>query len=92
MEGCKKVPTTPEVYAVIRASHPTLKVFSTYSAPDGDSFGNPDECVMMTVFGFEDCDYPIIGAKTTWEKDLEDPYIRENEKHEYWLLVAKGSE
>ena len=92
MEGCKKVTTTREVYAVIHASHPTLEVFSTYSAPDGDSFGNPDKCVMMTEFGFEDCDYPIIGTKTTWDKNPEKPNMLENQKDEYWLFIAKGSE
>ena len=92
MEGYKKVKTTPEVYAVIHASHPTLKVFSTYSAPDGDSFGNPDKCVMMTTYGFADCDYPIIGRKTTWDRNYEKPTARENLDDQYWLFIANGSE
>lgn len=88
MSDYKRIPTSAEVWAVIRARHPELKVFSSYSAPDGDQFGNPDECKMMTEYGFEDCDYPIIGAETTWNKSYDKPYERLNEKHIYWLCVA----
>ena len=84
----KRVPTTPEVWAVIKASHPELKVFGSYSAPDGDSYGDPNKCVMMTEYGFDVCDYPIMGAKTTWDKNHEKPHERLNEKHEYWLCVG----
>ena len=83
-----RIPTSPEVWAVIKVSHPNLKVFSSYSAPDGDSFGNPDECKMMTEYGFEGCDYPIIGAETTWDKKRDKPYERLNEEHIYWLCVV----
>lgn len=74
---------------MIRSSHPELVVFCSYSAPDGDQFGNPDECQMFTEFGFRDADVPLIGAKTTWEKDPECEYNRLNEKTEYWLCSAK---
>ena len=84
----KRVKTTAEVWAVIRASHPELKVFSSYSAPDGDQYGNPDICKMMTEYGFPQCDIPIIGAETIWDKDPSDSYIRTNEETEYWLCVG----
>jgi len=80
-----KVATTPEVWAVIRASHPDLQVFSTYSNPDGND-GMSSQPQMMTEYGFLHCDEPIIGALTTWEKG-EKSYDRANEKHEYWLCV-----
>ena len=81
--------TSPEVWAVIKAAHPELKVFSTYSAPDGDYFGDPSTCVMMTEYGFDGSDCPIIGAETTWDRN-PDPnnYERINEKHEYWICVG----
>ena len=84
------MPTSPEVWAVIKARHPELKVFSSYSAPDGDPYGNPDECKMMTEYGFDGHDYPIIGAETTWDKNHDVPHIRLNEKHNYWLCIAAG--
>ena len=87
MSNYKKIPTSPEVWAVIRARHPELKVFSTYSAPDGDSFGNPDECKMMTEYGFEGCDYPIIGYEVTWDKNYDKTYERLNEKRIFWLCI-----
>lgn len=88
MSKYTKRTTTPEVWAVIRASHPELVVYSSYSAPDGDRFGNPDKCKMFTEYGFKDSDVPIIGAETTWEKDLEYEYKRVNEQTEYWLCIA----
>lgn len=88
MTDYKKVPTSAEVWAVIKARHPELKVFSSYSAPHGDRFGDPSECRMMTEYGFESCDYPIIGTETTWDKNYDKPCERLNEKHIYWLCVA----
>ncbi len=82
----KKVETSPEVWAVIRARHPELKVFNTYSAPEGDHFGNPNVCKMMTEYGFNDSDCPIIGAETTWDRN-PNGHERLNEKHQYWLCL-----
>lgn len=84
----KKIPTTPEVWSVIRASHRELTVFSSYSAPEGDMFGDPSICKMMTEYGFSDCDVPIIGAETTWKRHPEEQYKRDQEKHKYWLCVG----
>ncbi len=86
--GYKRVSTTAEVWAVIRASHPDLIVFSSYSAPDGDGFGDPSECKMMTEYGFPLSDLPTIGAETTWEKDPEKEHKRINERTLYWICVG----
>lgn len=85
----KSIPTSAEVWAVIHAKHgKELKVFSTYSAPGGDQFGDPTVGRMETSYGFDGCDTPIIKAKTTWDIDSEKPYERLNVKNEYWLCVA----
>lgn len=89
----KKIPTTPEVWAVIRASHPELVVFSSYSAPDGDYLGGrPAINVMMTEYGFPDSDMPIIGAETTWKEHPTDKFKRDQEDHKYWLCVGANDE
>lgn len=82
------IPTSAEVWAVIKARHLELKVFSSYSAPNGDPYGNPDDCRMQTEYGFENADVPIIGAETKWEKDPECDYKRVNESTHYWLCCA----
>ena len=87
----QKIKTTFNVWAATKNSHPELKVFSSYSAPDGDMFGDPDICVMMTEYGFNNSDYPIIGAKTTWDR-VTNSIKRTNEKTEYWLCVAINEE
>jgi len=83
----KRIPTSPEVWAVIRARHPELRVFGSYSAPDGERSGDPDKGKMFTSYGFEQGDYPVIEAQTTWDIDREAPCNRENERHEYWLCI-----
>ena len=85
----RKIPTSREVWAMIKARHPELVVFGSYSAPEGDYYGNHDECRMMTEYGFKGCDYPIIGAKTTWDYNPLNTSERANEKHTYWLCVAE---
>ena len=88
MSNHKKIKTTEQIWKAIRNKHQELKVFSSYSAPGGDFFGNPDQCVMMTEYGFDGCDYPIIGAETTWDRSHEETHERINERHEYWLCVG----
>lgn len=89
----RKIKTTPEVWAVIRASHPELKVFYSFSDPDGRAFGGPGEFGRMeTELGFIDQDFPVLAARTTWEIDPEQPYKRINEQHEYWLCVGVEDE
>lgn len=86
----KRIPTSAEVWAVIRAKHNSdLVVFSSYSAPDGDQFGDPGIAVMMTEYGLNDADYPLIGAKTTWDAHHEVYSKERNENTEYWLCVPE---
>jgi hypothetical protein len=89
----KKIVTTAEVWAVIRARHhEQLKVFSSFSAPEGDHYGNPNEGRMMTEYGFDGADCPLIGADTRWDIDSEKPHKRINERHEYWLCLPIDSD
>lgn len=88
MSDYAKVKTSAEVWAVIRARHPDMRVFGSYSAPDGDQFGNPSKGKMFTSYGFDGGDYPVIEALTVWDIDRES-YERKNEIHEYWLCVPK---
>lgn len=91
MGSYKTVSTSAEVWAVIRARHPEMRVFGSYSAPDGDQFGDPRVGKMFTSYGFTEGDYPVIEAQTTWDIDPEKPYYRANEKHEYWICLPKES-
>lgn len=89
MDYVKKF-TSAEVCAVIWARHSDeLVVFSSFSAPEGDYFGDPNQCVMETEYGFSGAPAPLIGYKTTWEK-IPDSYEHKNEKHTYWLCIAEG--
>jgi len=89
----KKTPTTPEVWAVIKARHhKDLMVFSSYSAPDGDRFGDPDQGRMMTEYGLVNAGCPLMGADTRWDIDREKLHKRINERHEYWLCVPVDSD
>ncbi len=92
MSSYKKIPTSAEVWAVIHARHRgELKVFSSYSAPDGDPHGDPTQGRMCTAYGFERGDWPVIEARTTWDIERDDSgnakSTRKNEKHEYWLCA-----
>jgi len=87
MSDYKRVPTSAEVWAVIRARHPELLVFGSYSAPDGDQFGDPSKGKMFTSYGFEHGDFPVMEAQTTWDIDPEAMRKRKNERHEYWLCL-----
>lgn len=82
----RKVQTSPEVCAVIRAKHRELKVFSSFSDPCCDFNGGPGERGRMeTAYGFDGSAVPVIEARTTWDIDPECDYKRFNEAHEYWL-------
>jgi len=83
----KRVPTSAEVWAVIRARHPEMRAFGSYSAPDGDQFGDPSKGKMFTSYGFEHGDFPVMEAQTTWDIDPEAMHNRKNERHEYWLCL-----
>ena len=93
MCGYVRMITTPEVWAVIRARHhDDMKVFSSFSAPDGDSMGNPDEGRMDTEYGFAGAPHPFIGTSTRWDIDREQPHKRLNERHNYWLCIPDGTD
>jgi hypothetical protein len=77
MSDYRKVETSAEVWAVIRARHPELVLFGTASF-EGDIF---------TSFGFKGADFPLMEARTTWEPDPERPSHRVKEQHRYWLCI-----
>ncbi|MBK7352179.1 MAG: hypothetical protein IPI92_20180 [Gemmatimonadetes bacterium] len=81
----RTVETSAEVWAVIRARHPELRVFGSYSYPSGDEFGDPSKGKMFTSYGFAQADYPLMEAETTWDIELSRPGFRRNEVHQYWL-------
>lgn len=83
----RKVATSAEVWAVIRARHKELIVFGSYSAPDGDEFIGSSTGRMDTAYGFSDSDYPLIEASTTWTIDYDQRSNRIDEITEYWLCV-----
>jgi hypothetical protein len=88
MGEVKKVPTSAEVWAVIRARHRELRVFSSYSNPDGRAFGGDGHRgEMWTQYGFHDCEWPLLEAHTTWDINPESPHERINEEHKFWLLI-----
>ena len=85
MNRYRKVETSAEVWAVLKAKHgAALRVFGSYSAPEGDHMGDPTQAVMMTEYGFEDGQWPLMGARTTWEL-TEKPGERKNEQTAYWM-------
>lgn len=84
----KKMATSAEVWAVIRARHnKDLVVFGSYSAPEGDEFIGDSSGRMDTSYGFKDGDFPLMEASTTWSIDREKPHERIDEITEYWLCV-----
>lgn len=84
-----KIPTSAEVWAVIRARHPEMVVFSTYSAEHGDIYGDPSKGKMITSYGFESGGFPVIEAQTTWDIETDRFPDRKNLKTEYWLCLPK---
>jgi hypothetical protein len=87
MSDYKRIPTTEEVWLTIKKNHPELRVFSSYSAPQGDFYSGYTQACMQTSYGFYDNDYPIIEAKTTWTFQVDRPYERIDEIHKYWLCI-----
>ena len=83
----RKVYTSAEVYAVIRARHShEMSVFGTISQPDGDPFGDPDDCCMVTEWGIKGHDTPLIGIETRWIKSHDGKHS--DGKSTYWLCSA----
>ena len=93
MSEYTKIETTPEVAAVLRASHRHLAVFESFSDPNGRAFGGSGEVGRMeTAFGFPNTDYPLLYCRTTWLIVADAPSARSEEKHEYWLCIGKQGE
>lgn len=86
------IETSAEVWAVIHARHKDqLKVFSSFSDPGGTQFGGPGiEGRMETCYGIDGADYPLIGARTTWE--IGDGGQRRNERSVYYLFAIEKGE
>lgn len=90
MSDYKRVPTSAEVWSVIKARHPDLRVFSSFSNPDGTfNGGDGTRGEIFTSYGFADSDYPIMEARTTWDITIESSYERINTVHKYWLVLLK---
>ncbi len=97
MSDYVKVPTSPEVWAVIRARHAAdLEVYGTFSNPCGGELGSsPDRGEMMTLYSLRGADVPLIGARSTWAVRTSESGDRVrfgDEHHEYWLcaIPARG--
>lgn len=81
MSDYRLVETTKEVGDAIRKAHPELKVFSCFT----ETVGN---CIAMTTWGFEGCDFPILEVETTWCSRLSEPHIRYDERTRFWLCIG----
>lgn len=83
----KRIPTSPEVWAVIKARHPDLRVYASFSDPDGTFNGGSGETgVMETTYGFAEADYPLMEARTTWRIE-PGSFKRHDTEHQYWLCA-----
>ena len=89
MNDYLSIKTSHEVWAVIRAAHPELVVFASFSDPSGYICGGGSRATMETAYGFKNADFPIIRAVTTWELDPAKPHERVNEAHQFWLCVGE---
>ena len=83
----RRLPTSEAVWVAIQARHGSeLRVFSSYSFPEGNRFGDPAKAVMETEYAFPGARWPLLGASTTWDvADTTNP--RQSERTEYWLYV-----
>lgn len=91
----RTVETSAEVWAVIRARHPELRVFGSYSAPSGDEYGDPSKGKMLTSYGFAQADYPLMEAETTWDIELSRQILfKMKAAYKYWFCcpVKDGKE
>ena len=83
-------PTTRAVAAILHAEH-NLRVYGSYSNPDGTCpMGNGDP-EMMTLWSINGTHQPILQTITTWKLDKTQPpnkRVRIDEESKYWLCVA----
>ena len=87
MNDYNRIPTSFEVWAVLMAHHAkALRVYGSYSAPEGEMIDGKLLAVMRAEYAFEDGRWPIIGIRTTWEVG-DTTWPRKSEINEYWLCV-----
>lgn len=90
MSNYRSVKTSAEVVAVIRAAHPTMIPFGSFSDPEGRFEGGPgEEGRMETEYGFRGQDFATFRIKTTWKIAADGAEIAGTKKNEYWLCVGK---
>jgi hypothetical protein len=90
MSDYRSVKTSAEVAAVIRAAHPEMVVFGSFSDPTGGFMGGPcDTGRMETEYGFANHDFPTFRVRTTWAIGENGREIEGSRKHEYWLCIGK---
>jgi hypothetical protein len=77
-------PTSREVATAIRAAHPNLKVWATWSFT-GD---------MMTEWALLGAEAPILRQRTTYTETMnaDGLLVRADEQHEQWLIAVVGVE
>ena len=85
MSEWQETETTREIAEALRRAH-DLCVYGSYSAPDGDEFGDPDEARMMTLWALPGTDYPLLKQETRWPVGCHHERTTTN-----WLCVAIGS-
>lgn len=92
MSRHKRMPTSAEVFAVIRARHSKdLDIYGSFSNPDGRFNGGPGEMgEMHTIYSLKGAVTPFIEARTTWTIDPEQQHKRIDENHEYWLCLPQS--
>lgn len=89
----KLIATTVDVYMAIYSQHAAdLIPFRTISQPCGSQHGDPEQGRMYTEWGFRGADYPSMVLDCTWRHDPEQPGVRNNEKRDYFICVARSRE
>lgn len=87
MTDYKRIATSAEVWAVLKARHhKDLGVYASYSDPDGTA-SDFTTGRMETSYALKGADYPLMEARTTWRIDPQLPHARLDEIHEYWLCI-----
>jgi hypothetical protein len=88
-DAWKAIPTSREVYAVIRARHADeLNVYGSSTAMEGNEL-HPRQGYMYTSWGFKGADFPLMEAETTWDLNPENLTDQPNRVDKFWLCVPK---
>ena len=78
------IETSREVFAVIRARHPEMKPFASFTDP-GEFPG--DRSDIRTEYGFPGADESLLRAESEWI--CGDPaYVRLDESHRFWIAAV----